>query len=175
MNSKTQEAKNWREAIKEFDKAEHAQRERDRSNGLVYSLDDEEIRDYLEHQCAECHLNPHRVLVRKEAVRTLYHLMNELSPAQKGRIQLHFWEQKSYSEIARLEGVDESAVRHSIQRGLKQLKKGLIGTGVSENDFAEHLPTRYVKHFHSKKEGPDRQSNPLSLITIRERGATNGE
>ncbi len=79
------------------------------------------------------------------------------------------------TQIARLEGVDESAVRHSIQRGLKQLKKGLIGTGVSENDFAERLPIRYVKHFHSKKEGSDRQSNPLSLITIRERGAANGE
>ena len=37
----------WGALEKEFDKAEHTQQERDRSNGLVYSFDDERIRPYL--------------------------------------------------------------------------------------------------------------------------------
>lgn len=104
----------WQEAMEEFDHAEKAQRGRDKSNGLRYSLDDEEIRDYLESQCATCHQNPSSVLIKKEAHRMLYEALSSLSTTQKHRIFLHFWEQKSYSEIARLEGVDESAVRRSI-------------------------------------------------------------
>lgn len=161
--------------MEEFDRAEHALEERDRSNGLVYSLDDENIRDFLENQCADCHKNPHRVFVKKEAYRILYDALKALSDSQKRRILLRFWEQKSCSEIARLESVDESAVRHSIGRGLRQLKKKLAGTGVTANDFAERVPTRYVKHYHPKKESTDRQNGKASLININEGGAQDGE
>ncbi len=175
MNPKTQKAKTWKEAMEEIDRAEHALEERDRSNGLVYSLDDENIRDFLENQCADCHKNPHRVLVKKEAYRILYEALGTLPDSQKHRIYRRFWERKSYSEIARLEGVDESAVRRSTQRGLRQLKKKLTCTGVTANDFAERVPTRYVKHFHPKKENTDRQNGKASLININEGGVADGE
>lgn len=175
MNPKTREAKTWREVIEKFDRAEHALEERDRSNGLAYSLDDENIRDFLENQCVDCHKNPHRVFVKKEAYRILHEALKTLSDSQKRRIHLRFWEQKSYSEIARLEGVDESAVRRSIERGLRQLKKKLTGTGVTVNDFAECSPTRYVKHFHPKKENADRQKAETSIIKFDDGGVADGE
>lgn len=90
-------------------------------------------------------------------------------------MHLRFWEQKSYSEIARLEGVDESAVRRSIERGLRQLKKKLTGTGVTANDFAERSPTRHVKHFHPKKENTDRQKAEASIIKFDDGGVADGE
>lgn len=175
MNPKTREAKTWREVMEAFDRAEHALEERDRSNGLAYSLDDENIRDFLENQCVDCHKNPHRVFVKKEAYRILYEALKALSDSQKRRIYRRFWERKSCSEIARLEGVDESAVRRSIERGLRQLKKKLTGTGVTANDFAERSPTRYVKHFHPKKENTDRQKQSPPLINIYEGGVADGE
>lgn len=175
MNPKTQETKTWKEVVEKFDRAEHALEERDRSNGLVYSLDDENIRDFLENQCVDCHKNPHRVFVKKEAYRILYEALKALSDSQRCRMHLRFWEQKSYSEIARLEGVDESAVRRSIERGLRQLKKKLTGTGVTANDFAERSPTRYVKHFHPKKENTDRQKAEASIIKFDDGGVADGE
>lgn len=119
MKPKTQEAKTWQEVVEDFDRAEHALEERNRSNGLAYSLDDEKIRDFLENQCVDCHKNLHRVFVKKEAYRILYEALKALSDSQKRRIYRRFWERKSCSEIARLEGVDESAVRRSIERGLR--------------------------------------------------------
>lgn len=156
----------WRALEKEFDKAEHAQRERDRSNGLVYSLDNERIRSYLESQCIAYDVDPCRIFIRMESHRLLYEALRSLPGKQAVRIYRCFWERKSCSEIARLEGVDESAVRRSIERGLRQLKKKLTGTGVTANDFAERSPIRYVKHFHPKKENTDRQKNSTPLINL---------
>lgn len=175
MNPKTQEAKTWREVVEDFDRAEHALEERDRSNGLAYSLDDKKIRDFLENQCVDCHKNPHRVFVKKEAYRILYEALKALSDSQRRRMHLRFWEQKSCLEIARLEGVDESAVRRSIERGLRQLKKKLTGTGVTANDFTERSPTRYVKHFHPKKPTADRQKAKTSIIKFDDGGVADGE
>ena len=44
---------------------------------------------------------------------------------QKRRIVLHFFEDKSFTEIARLENCDESSVRESIYAGIKKIKKNL--------------------------------------------------
>lgn len=171
----TTKAKTWQETMEEFDRAERAQEERDRSNGLIYSLDDETVRDYLENQCVDCHQNPCRVLIKKEAFHTLSDALDSLTTTQRRRITQFVLAQKSYSEIARLEGVDESAVRRSIERGLLQLRKMLIGTSISGNDFSEHSQTRYVKHFHPKKETTDRQNGKASLININEGGVQDGE
>lgn len=157
-------ATTWQEAIQAFDRAEHAQAERDRSNGLFYSLDDETIRDRLESHCMDARQTPYRALVRREARRILREGMDELSASQRQRIYLHFWEGESYCEIARAEGVDESAVRRSIQRGLAQLKKHLSGTGITTADFALRVPTHYVKHTRRKKTETIRQPNPTSII-----------
>ena len=58
---------------------------------------------------------------------------------------------------------------------MEQLKKMLIGTGISANDFAEQAPTRYVKHFHPEKESKDMQNKNASLINIYEGGEQDEE
>ena len=53
----------------------------------------------------------------------LYAAIQDLSDKQIKRLYSHFFLEMDYSEIARLERVDESAVRRSVKRALKQLKK----------------------------------------------------
>lgn len=166
MTHEAESATIWRALVKEFDKAEHAQKERDRRNGLVFSLDDERLRDYLESRCMAYDVDPFRIFIRMESYRILYDALNGLLGKQAVRIYRHFFCEENYSQIARSEGVDESAVRRSIERGLIQLRKKLFGTGISTGDFAIRSPTRYVKHFHPKKEAADRQSPTSSLISI---------
>lgn len=48
-----------------------------------------------------------------------------LTETQKRRIKLHFFEDKSFSDIARIENCDESSVRESIYAGIKKIKKNL--------------------------------------------------
>lgn len=49
--------------------------------------------------------------------------LNILTKTQKRRILLHFFEDKSFTEIALLEHCDESSVRESIYAGIKKIKK----------------------------------------------------
>ena len=56
----------------------------------------------------------------------LYRAFRELNPRQKSLIQKVFFDGMSYAEIARAEGVDESAIRHATTRALKKIKKFLI-------------------------------------------------
>lgn len=44
--------------LKEFDRAERAQAERDRSNGVYYRLDDDEMSDYIQNFCINNLANP---------------------------------------------------------------------------------------------------------------------
>ena len=99
----------------------------------------------------------------------------QLLGKQAVRIYRYFFCEENYSQIARSEGVDESTVRRSIERGLIQLRKKLFGTGISTDDFAIRSHTRYVKHFHPKKEAADRQSQTSSFINMDEGGVANGE
>lgn len=107
---------------------------------ISQKLDDETIRDHLESHCMDARQTPYRALVRREAHRILREGMDELSVSQQQRIYLHFWEGESYCEIARAEGVDESAVRRSIQRGLAQLKRHLADTGNHHSGLCPSCP-----------------------------------
>ena len=53
---------------------------------------------------------------------TVLKLLENLTPIQKKRVQLVIIEGMSYTDVARLEEVDESAVRRSVKEGLKKLK-----------------------------------------------------
>ena len=55
----------------------------------------------------------------------LYKAINLLSDTQKRRIKMYYFEDKSFSEIARIENCDESSVRESIYSGIKKIKKNL--------------------------------------------------
>ncbi|MBS5873402.1 MAG: hypothetical protein KIC46_04700 [Clostridiales bacterium] len=78
MTHETENTTFWRALEKEFNKAEHAQQERDRSNGLVYSFDDERIRPYLEGQCIAYDVDPCRIVIRMESYQILYDALNSL-------------------------------------------------------------------------------------------------
>jgi len=64
-------------------------------------------------------------LEQKELYTALKESLNFLTKTQKRRIVLHFFEDKSFTEIARLENCDESSVRESIYSGIKKIKKNL--------------------------------------------------
>ncbi len=97
-------------------------------------------------------VDPCRIFIRMESYRILYDVLNSLPGKQAVRIiYRHFFCEENYSQIARSEDVDESAVRRSIQRDLMQLRKKLFGTGISTDDLSIRSYIRYVKHFHPKK------------------------
>ena len=168
------------EAIRECKRKEHALRERDRANGLCLSLE----RDYaaVEEFLDTHHGKPDRELIRKEARMTLYEALNSLPATQANRIYRHFFDEQSYSQIARDERVDESAVRRSIKRGLLQMRRQLCGSGISENDFANPGMIQYMKPRRKNISNnkavsqltPDRQKSTASLIELNEGGAQHG-
>jgi len=56
----------------------------------------------------------------------LHAAISKLPSKQAKSIFAHFFLDMSYAEIARSEGVYESAVRESVERGLRNLQKNLI-------------------------------------------------
>lgn len=56
----------------------------------------------------------------------LMEMLNPLNDRQKYLIQKCVLESYSYSEIAREEGKDESAIRKAVKRALEKIKKNLI-------------------------------------------------
>ncbi len=126
MTHEAESATIWRALVKEFDKGERAQKERDRRNRLAFSLDDERLQDYLESRCMAYDVDPCRIFIRMESYRILYDALNSLLGKQAVRIYRYFFCEENYSQIARSEGVDESTVRRSIERGLIQLRKSCL-------------------------------------------------
>ncbi len=53
----------------------------------------------------------------------LYKMLNSLPKTQERRIKAHFILGMSFQSIAKAEDVDESAVRASVKRGLRSMKK----------------------------------------------------
>lgn len=82
-----------------------------------------------------------RAFIRLEAERAYRKAMSELSKTQRRRLELHFFEDLSFTEIARCEGVTEGAVRHQIQRSLAYLRQQLTGQGYTFSDL--HRPSLY--------------------------------
>ncbi len=141
----------YQEVIKEFERAERAQKERERSNGVMYVLDDPEMRDYVENYYEGSLCNPEKECIRKEAKIYLEECLAKLPEDQRRRIQKHFFEGKKKTEIAREEGARESAVRRSLTRAYKTLRPLLMNAGISKSDFAVYTPTRYIKHRREAK------------------------
>ena len=142
---------NYQEVIKEFERAERAQRERERSNGVMYVLDDAEMRDYVENFYEGSLCDPEKECIRKEAKKILEDSLAKLPVDQRRRIQKHFFDGKSKTAIAQEEGVDESAVRRSLERAYKPLRPLLMNAGTTKADFAVYTPTRYIKHRRESK------------------------
>lgn len=148
---KKSETLDYQEVIKEFERAERAQKERERSNGVMYVLDDPEMHDYVENFYENSFCDPEREYIRKEAHVILNSALARLHEVQRRRIQKYFFEGKSKTAIAQEEGARESAVRRSLARAFETHGPLLQGTGIAKSDFAVYTRARYIKHRRESK------------------------
>ncbi len=110
------------ELFKQFERKEHADFERRRVHRAYYSLDAE---DGIERDFILLVLSPQEIYERKLSYQELYAAINSLPEKQAKRIYAHFFLDMSKAQIARIEGIDPSSVKESIERGLKRMEKFL--------------------------------------------------
>lgn len=91
-------------------------------NKAHYSLDAD---DGIQNDILFVSLTPCELYERKMTAEQLQAAMASLSDKQGKRIYAHYILGISKSDIARAEGVDEKAVRVSIERGLRNMEKYL--------------------------------------------------
>ena len=102
---------------------EAAQKRRTFYNKAHYSLDAE---DGIESESIECYNDsPERIFDLMDRHCGLCRALNSLPEVQGLRIEAHYLLGKSQREIAIAEGVNERNVRHSISKGLANMKKYL--------------------------------------------------
>lgn len=89
-------------------------------NKANYSLD---AGDGIENSICEFEPSPEEFLARAVTIQRLCCALNHLSPTQGRRIDAHYLLGQSIQEIAETEGLDESAIRKSIDRGLERMRK----------------------------------------------------
>lgn len=65
-------------------------------------------------------------VVAKDENNKLYDAISRLSPRQQYLIRQVYFEGRKYTDIAREEGVDRTAISHATDRALKKLKKFLV-------------------------------------------------
>lgn len=63
------------------------------------------------------------LFIRMESYGQLYTAINELSEVQRRRLLLYFADNLTYRQIAKLEGVNQSAIGNSIKHAIIQLKQ----------------------------------------------------
>ena len=110
------------EALRASVRSEAAYTERARYNKAYYSLDAD---DGIEYSACLHEPSPQEILDRKELFFRLWNALNSLPETQGRRVDAHLILGKSYRQIAREEGVDKSAVRCSVESGVKRMKKYL--------------------------------------------------
>ena len=101
---------------------EKTYKQRVKRNKAYYSLD---AGDGIESEAVCAELSPHQVYELKLRFCHLCMALNSLPETQGRRIDAHYILRVSVTDIARAEGVDESAVRAAIKRGLRDMKKYL--------------------------------------------------
>ena len=80
-------------------------------------------------------LSAEKAFFRQEARKALNAALLELSASGRRRLFLHFYDELSYSEIARRENVSESAVRGQIKASLLQLRRVLVDLASAERQI----------------------------------------
>ncbi|MEG6521418.1 RNA polymerase sigma factor [Desulfotomaculum sp. 1211_IL3151] len=110
------------ELFKLFERKEHADFERRRVHKAYYSLD---ANDGIERNVILLVLSPQEIYERKLSNQELYAAISSLPEKQAKRIYAHFFLDMSKAQIARIEGIDPSSVKESIERGLKRMEKFL--------------------------------------------------
>ena len=110
------------EALRASIRYEAAYQRRLTRHKAQYSLDCE---DGIEYSACLHEPTPQEVLELKERFIRLWNALNSLPEIQGRRVDAHLILGKSYRQIAREEGVDKSAVRCSVESGIKRMKKYL--------------------------------------------------
>jgi len=108
------------EVFTDFAKAEHRYLERVRYHKAFYSLDGG---NGIEKDIIFVSQSPDELYEKKLSQAELYAAISQLPETQAKRIYAHYFQNMTYVEIAKTEGVDASAVRHSVKRGLRQIEK----------------------------------------------------
>ena len=101
---------------------EAAYQRRTTRNKAQYSLDCD---DGIEYSACLHEPTPQELLERMELFIRLWNALNSLPEVQGRRVDACVILGKTYSEVAEAEGVDESAVRRAVERGLENMKKYL--------------------------------------------------
>ena len=91
-------------------------------NKAQYSLDCD---DGIEYSACLHEPTPQELLDRMELFVHLWNALNSLPEVQGVRVEAHLILGKSYRQIAREQGVDKSAVRHSVKSGKAAMRKYL--------------------------------------------------
>ncbi len=105
--------------LKAFELLEKAYRKRTNRHRAYYSLDLNDVqRDIM-----LIVLTPPEIYEKKTTIQELYAALNSISDKQAKRIYAHYFLGMSKYAIAKSEGVDESAVRRSIEAGLLRMGK----------------------------------------------------
>lgn len=101
-----------------LERKEHAEFEQRRRHKAYYSLD---LCSGYESNIVFVVLSPEKMYERKLDTQQLYSAICSLPEKQARRIYAHFFLRMSKAVIARAEGVNEKAIRASIDRGLKNI------------------------------------------------------
>ena len=109
-------------SLKRFDLDEKAYRLRTYRHRAYYSLD---RNDGIEHAAIFLSLSPGEIYERKVTNQEVYAAINSLSDKQAKRINAYFFLGMSKAAIAKVEGVRESTIWESIERGLRNIEKFL--------------------------------------------------
>jgi len=111
--------------LEESERQERNHIRRMQRNQVRYVLDihDEVVQQHTRLATASAY----EVLERKHDVEQIYAALNSLPDKQKQRVYAYYILGIPQVEIARHEGVDERNVRHSISKGMENLKKFLSG------------------------------------------------
>lgn len=106
----------------EVERLERNYRRRVFYNRAHYSLD---AGDGIEQSALFVSMSPCELYERKLTMEQLYAALNSLPEKQGLRVHAHYILGISKADIARAEGIQESAVRDAIDRGLKSMERYL--------------------------------------------------
>jgi len=109
-------------SLKRFGLDENANQLRTYRHKAYYSLD---RNDGLEHEIVFFSLSSEEIYERKVTNQELYAAINSLPDKQAKRIYAHYFLGMSKAAIAKAEDVRESAIRESVERGLRNIEKFL--------------------------------------------------
>ena len=108
------------EVFASFSRYEKAYAEKLRYHRAFYSLDAD---NGIDKEIVFLSATPHEIYERKVTQEEIYIAINQLPGKQAKRIYAHFFQDIPIVQIARMEEVDESSVRESIERGLRRIEK----------------------------------------------------